>query len=237
MAVKWTEAQRAAIETRGKSLLVSAAAGSGKTAVLTARIISKLIRGECELSDLCVVTFTRAAAAELKERVQKALSEALEADEGNQRLTRQLLSLPSARISTIHSFCFDVLRTGFQSLGLSSGVRIADEAEISLLKTDAMNDAIDAFYSDPAYPDFGKFADIFITDRDDRLADLFISVGDSLNNLPEGFDYLGRASGLMRECAAGEKVFSAVSVGRPIMASVMPALEHYRRSISRRPEY
>ena len=120
MANSWTPEQEMAITLQGKTLLVSAAAGSGKTSVLTERIIRRLIDKEnpAKLSEMLIVTFTRASAADLKAKIAKALSEALASDPGNRHLSEQLLSLGSAQISTIDSFFQKIVRTNFDLLDL-----------------------------------------------------------------------------------------------------------------------
>ena len=115
MAVEFTNSQRTAIETRGRTLLVSAAAGSGKTATLTERIIRELTDSEspADISEMLIVTFTRAAAGELRTRISAALSAALARDPGDRRLARQLIAAGNARICTIDSFYLYVVRSTF----------------------------------------------------------------------------------------------------------------------------
>ena len=140
----WTPEQSAAIETRDKTLLISAAAGSGKTAVLTERIIRLLTDPEtpASLERMLIVTFSRAAAAELRQRISLALGNALAADPGNRHLHRQLLALSSAKISTIHAYCLELIRTNFQRLGLPARFRIADDAEAKVLARTLMDSLI-----------------------------------------------------------------------------------------------
>ena len=112
MATQFTDEQLSAINTRDKTLLVSAAAGAGKTATLTERIIRSIIdeKSEEDISDMLIVTFTRAAAAELRDRISGAIKKKIEENPNDSRLLKQLYKLPSARISTIDSFLGDVLR-------------------------------------------------------------------------------------------------------------------------------
>ncbi len=148
MTRTWTTAQESAITTRGRTLLISAAAGSGKTATLTERIIRRLIDPSepVELSRLLVVTFTRAAAAELRERIGKALTEAISRDPANRHLRRQLLQLGNAHISTIDSFMREPVKTHFAELGLHAKTRIADEAELLPLSERVMGEVMEEFY-------------------------------------------------------------------------------------------
>ena len=135
MAHSFTKEQQAAIDTRDKTLLVSAAAGSGKTATLTQRIIASLLDEEnpADISELLIVTFTNAAVGELRERIGKAIRTALSENPGNLRLQRQLLLLPSATICTIDAFCNEVLRANTGAVGIPPNYRIADTAEAELL--------------------------------------------------------------------------------------------------------
>ena len=152
MAYSFTEEQRRAIDTRDRTLLVSAAAGSGKTATLTERIIRSLTDGEhpTSLSRLLVVTFTNASAADMREKIGKALAAALEERPEDRHLARQQLLLPSARISTIDSLCVKLLRQYADEAGLSRGFRVADPAEAALLAIRVMDEVLDALYGGTA---------------------------------------------------------------------------------------
>lgn len=203
MAIKWTEAQNTAIGSRMKTLLVSAAAGSGKTAVLTARIISRLTDPEnpADISRMLVVTFTKAAAAELRERIQKALSDALCANPLSRALSRQAVKLGRAKICTIHSFCYDIVRTNFERLGIGANVRVADDTEIKIIYADAMERTVNELYD--AQPDasvirdFAAFADNFITDRDDRLNDIMNGIYVKVRSYPEGIEFIKKSADVL----------------------------------------
>ena len=136
MSVKWTEEQQKVIDLRNRNILVSAAAGSGKTAVLVERIIQMLTDREhpVDVDRLLIVTFTEAAAAEMKERIREAIEKALEADPGNANLQRQATLIHSAPITTIHSFCLSVIREHFHVIDLDPGFRIGEDGELKLLK-------------------------------------------------------------------------------------------------------
>lgn len=145
----FTPQQQAAIEVKGKTILVSAAAGSGKTFTLTERIIQKIIGdGEngADISRMLIVTFTRAAAGELKEKIYKKLSEAVAANPGNERLQKQLLTLGGASISTIDSFLSDPIRSNFDKIGIPPSLRIADESETEELRHEIMQQVLDEMY-------------------------------------------------------------------------------------------
>lgn len=140
MAVEFTPEQRQVIELHGCNILVSAAAGSGKTAVLTERIVEMVCRKEApvDIDRLLVVTFTNAAAAEMRERINAAVLARLEKDSENEHLQRQAALMHNAQITTIDSFCLFVLRNNFQDIGLDPTFRVADEGELELLKQDVL---------------------------------------------------------------------------------------------------
>ncbi|MBR2616454.1 MAG: UvrD-helicase domain-containing protein [Clostridia bacterium] len=146
MEKKWTPDQRAAIDARGVSLAVSAAAGSGKTAVLTERILSLLSEeGGLRASRLAVVTFTRAAARELEGRLYEAISKKVAAERENRHLNRQLFELSRAQISTIHSFAYTLIKEYHRELGLGEALRILPPAEAEELSRRAAKEAVRAF--------------------------------------------------------------------------------------------
>ena len=146
----FTSEQQAAIDARNCDLLVSAAAGSGKTAVLIARLIRMITDAEnpVELDKLLVVTFTEAAASEMRQRLGEALRARLEANPDDLRMQRQLLILPQASITTIHSFCLQVIRANFAQLGIDPSVRVADVAEAELLKLEVLRALFERLYED-----------------------------------------------------------------------------------------
>ena len=152
---EWTAEQRQSIEARGGSLLISAAAGSGKTAVLVERII-QLITDEHDPVDvdrLLVVTYTRAAAAELRQRLSVALSEKMAAEPDNQRYQKQQMLLPRAYISTVHGFCARVLQEYASQTDLPMGFRVAEDSQTSLLAAQALEEILEENYRrrDPAF--------------------------------------------------------------------------------------
>lgn len=155
MGITFTDTQRQVIEKRGCNLLVSAAAGSGKTAVLVERIVEMVCGGEnpVDIDRLLVVTFTNAAAAQMRERVSRALNDRLALDPANEHLQRQTTLLYNAQITTIDSFCLFVLRNQFHTIGLDPGFRIAEEGELKLLRSDVLAAVIEGAYGkeDPAF--------------------------------------------------------------------------------------
>lgn len=166
----WTDEQWQAIMTRNTNTLVSAAAGSGKTAVLVERIIQRLLSEDdpVDVDRLLVVTFTNAAAAEMRKRIGDALEKALAKQPDNLHLRRQLSLLNRASISTLHSFCIDVLRTHYYKLGLDPGFRILDDTEAALMREEILEELFEEEYSDPNNETFFKLVDIYSNDRSDE---------------------------------------------------------------------
>ncbi|MBE6600322.1 MAG: hypothetical protein E7640_03890 [Ruminococcaceae bacterium] len=214
MAFNPTPAQSAAIETKDRSLLISAAAGSGKTATLTQRIISSLTdkNEPADISRMLVVTFTRAAAAELRERITAAISAALVDTPSDPHLCRQALLVGSADICTIDSFCLDVVRANFQRLKTDDGTplppdfRLADESELSTLAISTMNATIDDWYDKPAEKfDFAAFAENFASARDDG------TLVEALIRFSEQTSLYKNAHTFSKKCA--EDLFSAAKSG------------------------
>ena len=167
--MKWTKAQEKVIDTRNKNLLVSAAAGSGKTAVLVERIINMISEGEdpMDIDRLLVVTFTSAAAGQMKERIGKALDKRLMEEPDNEHLQKQLALLQSAQITTIHSFCLNVIRNYFYLIDLDPSFKIADEAEVTLMKSDVMADLLEAWYEE-GRDDFHAFIESYSWSKSDE---------------------------------------------------------------------
>ncbi len=186
MTRTWTTAQESAITTRGCTLLISAAAGSGKTATLTERIIRRLTdpSDPVELSRLLVVTFTRAAAGELRERIGKALVDAIAQDPTNRHLRRQLLQLGSAHISTIDSFMLEPVKTHFAELGLPAKTRMADAAELLPLSERIMSEIMEEFYLKYATENDGSLFSLLAMNPFADLCDSLTSSKNDKNLLP-----------------------------------------------------
>ena len=156
---QFTAEQTMAIETRGCDLLVSAAAGSGKTAVLIERLIRMITDAKqpVELDRLLVVTFTEAAASEMRQRLGEALRERLRENPEDEHLQRQMLILPKASITTIHSFCLQVVRANFARLGIDPSFRVADVTETALLKLEIMRGLFERLYEEDELFETGGF--------------------------------------------------------------------------------
>lgn len=236
MSRVWTKAQQAAIRTRGRTLLVSAAAGSGKTATLTQRIIARLTDTEhpAQLSRMLIVTFTRAAAAELKERISQALTEAIAQHPDSHHLQKQLMEVGNAHISTIDAFCMEPLRTHFAEAGLPASFRIADEAELAPLSERVMDELMDLFYKKYAPPqkrgagqlfsllegnDFADLCDALSASRnDDMLPSVFRELYNRLLTYPAGLERLHIQAQRLLTQADGD--FLASDHGAPLRAWV-----------------
>lgn len=168
--VKWTANQQNAINARNGAVLVSAAAGSGKTAVLVERVIDMITDPEhpVDADRFLVVTYTRAAAGEMKDRIGARLDELLKDDPLNENLHRQQLLLGRAQISTIHSFCSDLVREYFYTLDIPSDFRIADDGELTIIKNQAMQNILERKYSEKD-DDFENAVEVFSSVRDDTI--------------------------------------------------------------------
>ena len=148
MGTKWTNEQLKVINTRNRNILVSAAAGSGKTAVLVERIIAMVTDKDkpIDVDKLLVVTFTNAAASEMRERLMKALSKALMLDRNNEHLQKQMTYIQNAKITTIDAFCLGVLKDNFGEADIDPGFRIGNNDELELLKKDTVSEVINSYF-------------------------------------------------------------------------------------------
>ena len=175
----WTEAQQAAIDIKKGSILVSAAAGSGKTAVLVERIIKKITdsKNPIDVDSLLVMTFTRAAAASMKEKIYNALLKEMERYENNtkefKRLKEQSILLSSAKIMTTDSFCLSIIKENIDKIDIDPAFNVADESEISLLRADTMEELLESEY-EAANEDFMDLTDAFANTKGDRSISEFV---------------------------------------------------------------
>ena len=175
MAVTFTEEQLKAITLHDRNILVSAAAGSGKTAVLVERIIRMITRKEApvDIDRLLVVTFTSAAAAEMRERISLAIERALLEDPENEHLQKQSTLLHNAKITTIDSFCLFVVRNNFNDIGLDPAFRIADEGELKLMKQDVLTELLEEWYQEGT-EEFHACVEYFTGGSSDRALEEYI---------------------------------------------------------------
>ena len=164
----WTKEQKKAIESRDGTILVSAAAGSGKTAVLVQRVIERLKdeKNPCSIDRLLIVTFTRAATAQMKDRISRALADEIEKDPNNEHLRHQAVMMPFAKISTIDSFCNDIVRENFHDLDIAPDYTILDNSRLDLMSDDCMSRLLDELYNEKS-PDFFELVNIMSNGADD----------------------------------------------------------------------
>ena len=175
---KWTKEQQEVIDSRDCNLLVAAAAGSGKTAVLVERIIQIITNKEkpVDIDSLLVVTFTNAAAAEMRERIGDAIGKALEKNPEDSHLQNQLVLLNKASITTIHSFCLEVIKSNFHKIDLDPNFRIGDETECTILKLETIEEIFEEFYEEKE-DDFYKLVESYSEKRGDtNLQQMVLSI-------------------------------------------------------------
>ncbi len=186
MSVKWTAEQQKVISLRDSNILVSAAAGSGKTAVLVERIITRLTKDENPLNvdELLIVTFTEAAASEMRERILAAIEKALLEDSTNEHLQKQATLIHSASITTIHSFCLSVIREYFHVIDLDPGFRIGDEGELKLLKQEVIESLIESEY-EKGEPEFLHFVECMAPGKSDKnLEEMILKIYEFSRSYP-----------------------------------------------------
>ena len=182
--VKWTKEQEKAIYEKDSNILVAAAAGSGKTAVLVERIINKIVNEKIDIDKILVVTFTNAAASEMRERILDAIYKKIDESPSDARLQKQITLLNKANISTIHSFCLDVIRNYFYELDISANFRIGDTTEIELLKQDVIEDLFEDKYFEKE-ESFLKLIDTYTTYRgDEPLKELILRIYNYIQSAP-----------------------------------------------------
>lgn len=198
--VKWNKQQQEAINARDTSIIVSAAAGSGKTAVLVRRLL-EILSDEAlgvRADRIAVVTFTNDAAAQMKQRLTDALDAALDAEPHNHWLRSQQNLISSAKISTIHTFCFDMIKDNTKDLDVSSGFRILDESDEKILLSKALDNVFERLYSDPATASvMDRLVEFFSTGerKDANLENAVLKIYDFLMSIPFPMDWLEKAKG------------------------------------------
>ena len=182
----FTKEQESAIKHRSGSLLVSAAAGSGKTKVLVERLLSRIEEGD-DVDEFLVITYTRAAASELREKIQEEIFKRLADAPGNRRLRRQSMLCRGAPIGTIHSFCTDILRENAHLAGLSPDFRVADESEATIIRFEVLEDVLNKEYETIETTEgFRALVDAISTGRDDRrLVEIILTTHAKLQSNPD----------------------------------------------------
>lgn len=223
----WTNEQWEAISEKDCNMLVAAAAGAGKTAVLVERIIQKITdqQNPTDIDKLLIVTFTNAAAAEMRERIAEAISQALENNPDSHNIQRQLTLLNKASITTIHSFCLEVIRNNFHVLNLDPDFRIANETEAVLMKVEALQELFEEIYEQAeANQDFFALLECYGGNRDDQaLQDMILNLYNFIQSCPWPEGWLReKTEGLLENI---EEDFSQTPWGRIILESVELELE------------
>lgn len=236
--MNWTADQQKIIDARDCNLLVSAAAGSGKTAVLVERIIQMISDKDkpIDIDQLLVVTFTKAAAAQMREKIAKAIEKMLERDPVNEHYLKQMNLINKANILTIDSLCYQVVKEHFYVLGIDPGIRIGDTGEIGLLREEVLEQVMEHLYE--TNPDFVDFSDAFSADKkDDKIEEYILKVYDVCSSYPRPEEWTAHARAAL--LADNEKSFHELlvvtqyfselhSTAEGIKTKILSALEQVR---------
>ena len=219
--MEWTDEQKQAINEKGSNILVAAAAGSGKTAVLVERIIKKVVEEGIDIDKLLVVTFTNAAASEMRERVLDAIYKKLDENPNDEKLLRQITLLNKASICTIDSFCLEVVRNNFYELeNLAPNFRIADTTEIELLKQEVIEDMFEKKYEEED-KDFSKLIHTYTGYRDDTpLKDLILKIYNYIQSNPFPEKWLNEKVEMFNLGEDLDKDFSTTPWGKVLLEEV-----------------
>ena len=228
MAFPLTSEQRAVVENRGGALLVSAAAGSGKTRVLVERLLAYVEQEGRDIDEFLVITFTNAAAAELRGRIAQELSQRLAQDPGNARLRRQTVLIYKARICTIDALCIDLLRQYGHLLDVDPDFRICDQAEGKAVALRVADELLDERYENIGEdPDFVRLLDAVVTGRDDtRLVEIMLDIHARIQSHPDPDRWLEQRRSDFR--AEGIDDAAETAWGRQILAYVQEQADYWR---------
>ncbi|MDO4711723.1 MAG: UvrD-helicase domain-containing protein, partial [Peptostreptococcaceae bacterium] len=243
----WTDQQQQAIDLRGKNLLISAAAGSGKTAVLVERIVRILVEERIGIDDMLIVTFTNAAAGEMKQRIQKRLQE-IRRENGMREetdrdladfLTKQIQNVPRASISTVHAFCIQVIRDHFSLAEIDPGSKLVNEAYGAILQDDAIDLAFEEKY-DREEEDFQTLVAGYGEAKGDRaLRDLVKNIDHFIQAQPEPERWLADQRDLYKKLSSFDKLEDALSflqdhpIGDVLVEGVREQIREAAESIDR----
>lgn len=223
MSVTWTQNQKKVIDLRNRNILVSAAAGSGKTAVLVERIISMLTKEEnpMDVDRLLIVTFTEAAAAEMKERIRGAIEKKLMEEPENEHLKLQATLIHNARITTIHSFCLSVIRDHFPVIDLDPAFRIGEEGELKLLRHDVLDELLETEYEE-GRSQFLDFVTAYGTGKNDKkIEELILKIYEYSRSYPD-------AKAWLYDCIKGYEVQTQEELEQSVYVSLVKAyVERY----------
>ena len=234
MGMTWTKEQQQVIDLRNRNILVSAAAGSGKTAVLVERIKELVLdkKHPVDIDHLLVVTFTNAAAAQMKERVAKALEKALQENPSDVRLQQQAALVQNAQITTIDSFCLYVLRNHFHEIGLEPNFRIGDEGELKLLREDVMTGLFEQCYEEK-HPGFLHLISCYGTSRSDApVRDMIFKLYSYAQSYPWPKQWLREALSCYeikteQELEHASFIEMTVEYGKQMVRGYLEQAEHY----------
>lgn len=188
----FTDNQIKAIVTKNTNILVAAAAGAGKTTVLVERIINKIIKEKIDIDKILIVTFTNAAASEMKEKISEEIYKKLEENPTDSHLQKQIILLNKANISTIHAFCLEVIRNNFFEINLSSNIRVIDENEIEILKQEVLEEIFEDLY-ETKNKEFLELVDIYANYRDDELLkEIILKIYNYIQSTDEPIEWLDK---------------------------------------------
>ena len=231
-------AQDSAIKEEGKNILVSAGAGSGKTTVLVERVVRMIIEEGVSVDSLIIVTFTKAAAANMKEKIYKRIRAALQdntlSEEKREHLKGQQMRVFSARISTIDSLCMDIVRENFQYVDIDPAFRIADEAEVNLLMQDVLADMIEDHYAHPT-DKFLNFVNYYTDKNDAKLDDIILTLYKYSQSHPEPELWIENAVGAyLRAESLGGGDFNDENKWLEILGKYLKSEEETLKNMARR---
>jgi len=231
--VKFTNEQQLAIDTRNSDILVAAAAGSGKTAVLVERIIKMILdeKNPVDIDELLVVTFTEAAASEMKQRISAAISKELEKNSDNEHLQKQITYLDKAFITTIHSFCLRIIRQNFNLIDIDPTFRIADTTEITLIKKEVIDEIFEAEYERENNEDFLTLVEWYGDKvRDLRLQSLILTLYEFVNNSPNPEEFINSSC---EKFNIGDKSIDNTDWGKIIINDIKSILNGASESLEK----
>lgn len=232
MAVQLTKEQAAVVASRGGELLVSAAAGSGKTFVLVQRLLDRVIREGLNLDQFLIITFTKAAAAELRSKIMSAIRKERQAQPEDEHLKRQETLIYRTQISTIHAFCTWLLRESAAQLDLDPDFRMADDGEAGLLRSQTLDRVIEEAYEHLEEGHFASLVDTLSAGRDDnRLKTIVLDIHSRIQSHPDPARWLAEQSaafGLEGVTDAGETTWGAL-----LLQDAREQVEYWRRQMVR----
>lgn len=223
-SVSWTKEQKQAIEENGTNLLVAAAAGSGKTAVLVERIIHKIIDEKMDIDKMLVVTFTNAAASEMRERILDAIYKKIEENPEDIHMQRQITLLNKASICTIHSFCLDIIRNYFYEINIPANFQIGSSAEMELLKQETLEELLEEKYINKD-EEFLKLVDTYANYRgDENLKELILKIDNQIQSSPFPKDWLEEKVEMFNLKDRLEQDFSKTIWGKILLQELLEEL-------------